>query len=294
MKKLQTLLGIALSGVLLNAGFNAVAQPAENGYATVVRVKGAASYSLDGNQWIPLVAGKFLAAGSSIRTGADGVVDVVLGKTVAAPQAKWAPERISLAPDSPVRGLVSYKPTAEQNVLRVLGGSLIVIDKLTTTSSSADTVSDTELDLKKGGIYASVKKLSAASQYLVKTPTGIAGVRGTQFSIILNDDGTIKSVQVYKTQDDEGLVLAVTSAAGTTQTYLISDGQMWDPSTGNPVPLTPELKSILQQIFTAFPTLFASVLNYDYDHTQMYESSDFGKKIVATPPPAPVLPPEDD
>ena len=57
-------------------------------------------------------------------------------------------------------------------------GSILVIDKLTTVSSGADTVSDTELDLKKGGIYASVKKLSPAAQYLVKTPTGIAGGGG--------------------------------------------------------------------------------------------------------------------
>ena len=284
MKKLQTLLGIALSGVLLNAGLTAAAQPAETGYATVVRVKGLASYSLDGNQWIPLIAGKFLAPGSSIRTGEDGVVDVVLGKVVDLPQAKWSPDRVSLAVDSPVRGMVSYKPTAEQNVVRVLSGSLLVIDKLTTTSSSADTVSDTELNLKKGGIYASVKKLSAASQYLVKTPTCIAGVRGTQFSIMLNDDGSIKSVAVYKTKNDDGLVLAVTSAAGTTQTYLISDGQLWEPGDTNPVPLTPELKRVLQQIFSALSTTFVGVVNFNNDRTQIFESSDLGHSSVSDSP----------
>ncbi len=57
------------------------------------------------------------------------------------------------------------------------------IDKLTITDTGADTVSDTELNLKKGKIFASVKKLSGASQYLIKLPSGIAGVRGTKFSI---------------------------------------------------------------------------------------------------------------
>ena len=102
-----------------------------------------------GTTKFPLEAGKYLEAGASIYTGADGVVDVVLGKSMDLPQANWTPKRISYAVDAPVRGMISYRPSAEQNALRVMGNSTLVIDKLTTTSSGADTVSDTELDLKK-------------------------------------------------------------------------------------------------------------------------------------------------
>jgi hypothetical protein len=278
MKKLQTLLAIAMGGVLLNAGLSASAQPAKPGFATVIRVRGIASYSLDGGAHVsPLVAGKYLEAGASIITGEDGVVDVILGKSLDLPQATWTPKRVSLAADSPVRGLVSYRPSAEQNVVRVLENSTLVIDKLTTVSSGADTVSDTELDLKKGSIFASVKKLSPAAQYLVKTPTGIAGVRGTQFSISLNADGSIKSVAVYKTLNDEGLVLAVTSASGATSTLLIQAGQMWQPGNSTPEPITPQIKSILQAVFSAFRTPYYQVVSYDYDRTQFLESSDFGQ-----------------
>ena len=49
-----------------------------------------------------------------------------------------------------MRGLVSYRPTEEQNAVRINANSALTIDKLTTTSSGVDTVSDTELDLKKG------------------------------------------------------------------------------------------------------------------------------------------------
>jgi hypothetical protein len=275
MNKLKTLLGIALSGVLLNAGLDAFAQTAQSGYATVIRVKGIASYSLGDEQWHPIVAGKFLPAGASIRTGDDGVVDIVLGKAIDFPQATWMPNRITLAVDPPVRGMISYKPAAEQNVVRVMAGSLLIIDKLTTTDTGADTVSDTELNLKKGGIYASVKKLSPAAQYLVKTPTGIAGVRGTQFSIVLNADGSIKSVAVYKTQNDDGLVLAITDASGATQTYTISDGQVWEPGNPNPVTITPELKMILQAVFAGLRTAYFQVVSFDYDSTQLLESSDY-------------------
>lgn len=277
MKKLQTLLAIAMSGVLLNAGLSASAQPAKPGYATVVRVRGEASYSLDnGAHKFPLVPGKYLEAGSTIYTSEDGVVDVILGKAIQMPQATWAPKRVSLAADSPVRGLVSYTPSVEQNMVRVMPMSALTIDKLTTVSSGADTVSDTELDLKKGGIFASVKKLSPAAQYLVKTPNGIAGVRGTEFSITLNPDGTIKDIKVYKTLGDEGLVLAITSAVGTTQTFLIKDGEMWEPGNPNPVPIPPEIRQFLQEIFDALRTPYYQLVSFDYDRTQFQESSDFG------------------
>lgn len=277
MKKLQTLLAIAIGGALLNIGLPASAQPAKPGYATVIRVKGEASYSLDdGAHKFPLIAGKFLEAGASIYTGTDGMVDVILGKAIDLPQATWVPERVSLSVDSPVRGLTTYRPSAEQNVVRVMPSSTLVIDKLTTVSSGADTVSDTELDLKKGGIYASVKKLSPAAQYLVKTPTGIAGVRGTQFSIALNDDGTIKSVAVFRTVGDDGLVLAVTSAGGATATYTIESGQIWEQGNPNPVPITPQLRELLHTIFDALRTPYYGLVNFDYDRTQHRESTDFG------------------
>jgi hypothetical protein len=277
MKKLQTLLAIAMGGVLLNVGLPASAQPAKPGYATVIRVKGAASYSTDGGAHVsPLLPGKYLEAGSTIITGDDGVVDVVLGRAVDLPQATWAPRRVSFAADSPVRGLVSYRPSQEQNVVRVNSQSTLVIDKLTTTSSGADTVSDTELDLQKGSIFASVKKLSPAAQYLVKSPTGIAGVRGTQFSMALNLDGSIKDVTVFRTLNDEGLVLAITSAVGTTQTLLIRDGETWQPGQTGPVPITPSVHAILQTVFAAFRTPYYQIVSFDYDRTQFLLSSDFG------------------
>jgi len=277
MKKLQTLLAIALGGALLNVGLSALAQSAQPGYATVIRVKGDTSYSLDGGvHKFPLVAGKFLQAGATIYTGENGTADVILGKAIDLPQAKWVPDRVSLAVDSPVRGLVDYRPSPEQNVVRVMPDSALVIDKLTTTSSSADTVSDTELDLKKGTIYAKVKKLSPAAQYLVKTPTGIAGVRGTEFSMTLNDDGTIARVVVYKTMNDEGLVLAITLPNGSTQTYQIKDGELWKSGDTSPVQITPQLKTFLQEIFAALPTVYYQLISYDLDRTQFQTSSDFG------------------
>jgi hypothetical protein len=101
-------------------------------------------------------------------------------------------------------------------------------------------------------------------------------VRGTQFSITLNPDGTIANVAVYRTLSDDGLVLAITSATGATQTFVIKDGEIWQAGNPNPVPITPQLKTILQEVFAALRTPYFQNVSFDYDRTQTRESSDFG------------------
>src|SRR5271154_1436300 len=164
MKNFRALIYTVVCGLFIALSISAPAQSVKQGIATVVRVRGEASYSLGDGQWHPLVAGKILTAGAIISTAPDAMVDVVLGKDVAMPQAEPIPDRISLAPDPEVRGIVDYKPSAEQNVIRLLGGTVLAIDKLTISDMGVDTVSDTELDLQKGKVFASVKKLSASSQ----------------------------------------------------------------------------------------------------------------------------------
>jgi hypothetical protein len=269
MKKLQILLAAAMCGVI----FNAAAQSGVSGYATVVRVVGSAYYSLGaGEAEHPLVAGKALPAGATIRTEDNGIVDVVLGKDLQTPQAFSTPDRISLAADSPVRGMVGYKPSAEQNVVRLTPNTTLAIDKLTVTDTGADTVSDTELDLKKGKIFASVKKLSGASQYLIKLPNGIAGVRGTLFSI--SADGT---VAVFESKAG-GVVLSLVLPDGSTKTFLVAPGQFIDPATGKPAALSPEAFSALSKIFTAVKTLYLETVSFSFDRTSIYCSPTHGAK----------------
>lgn len=276
MKKLQTRMGLALCGVLLAAGITASASTGKPGFATVVRVKGFAEYSLDnGVHKYPLVPGKYLDQGATIYTGTNGTVDVVMGKSIEMPQAKWVPERISYAVDAPVRGLITYTPSAEQNVIRLMENTTLVIDKLTTKSRYEDSVNDTELNLKSGSIYASVKKMTVADQYLVKTPKGMAGVRGTQFSLILKDNGDIQSLAVYRVTDPVhgGVLLA---PDGVTPPFPVMAQQMWVSGGSSVIPVPSSLYKYLATTFDAVRTIYISVLNYDYDLTRVLESSNYG------------------
>jgi FecR protein len=259
MKNLKTLFTAVALGVLAAGASSVQAQQSKPGFATAIRTQGVVTYTLGDGKWYPLVPGKTLPPGSSVRTGDNGTVDVILGKAIQLPTAKWTPDRIAQAPDAPVRGMVTYKPSAEQNMVRLVPNSTLAIDRLNTTDTGADTVSDTELDLKEGQIYASVKKLSGASQYLVKIPNGVAGVRGTWFS--LGSDG---GVAVYESANG-GLLMAVTYH-GQTFTVQVNEGQMFvvgnnsggtgggsQPAT---VPIPPALQQELKKIFDAVKTTY--------------------------------------
>ena len=277
MKHIQTIVSTAICGLILTLAGAVCAQSTQPGVATVVRIVGAAKYSLGNGVWHPLVAGKILAAGAVLQTEHNATVDIVLGKKILMPQANPLPDRISLASDADVRGYISYKPTAEQNAIRMTGDTVLAIDKLTVSDTGVDTVSDTELDLRKGGIYNSVKKLSGASQYLIKIPNGIAGVRGTLFYI----DATGRCI-VYK----NSVVLSIIGPDGKPITVVVGEGNQFDPKNlgnGQPgagpsgiSPFPPGLSDELDQIFAALRTLYYGEVNYTYDSTECHISPTTG------------------
>jgi hypothetical protein len=281
MKHTQLLIMAALGTLVLSLASSAFAQPIRSGVITVVRISGEATYSLGDGKWHPLLAGKTLAPGSILKTGPDATVDMILGKTILMPQANPVPDRISLAADDKVRGLVSYKPAAEQNTVRMMGNTVLAIDKLTVSDTGVDSVSDTELDLRQGAIYNSVKKLSGASQYLIKIPNGIAGVRGTMFYISATGE-----CAAFK----NSLVLSIIGNDGKPDTVVVGEGSQFNPQTGQTSPLAPDMISQLNQIFTALRTTYLEILNFTFDTTRCHISPTTGHNHNPPPPPPPPEP----
>jgi FecR protein len=256
-----------MCGTMLVLAVAASAQNLKPGVATIVRVQGEARYSLRDGNWHPLTAGKTLSAGSVIETRHGATVDMVLGKTVEMPQAAPWPDRIGPAPDANIRGLIDYKPAVEQNMVRMTGDTMVAIDKLTVSDTGVDAVSDTELDLWQGRIFCSVKKLSAASQYLVKIPNGIAGVRGTLFGIDASGWCAVLKNSV---------LLAITGPHDAVTTYLVGEGNQFNPETGEISPLPSDLLAVLHQIATALDTVYVEIVSFEYDQTFSYISPTSG------------------
>lgn len=288
MKKLNQLFATALFAAVVGFGSFAFAQGDHAGYATVVRVQGIASYSLGDDVWHPLVAGKKLVAGSTIRTGENGSVDVILGKEIAFPQSQGEPSSLGQASDSAVRGLISDTPSIQQNAIRLLPGTVLAIDKLTVNDAGVDTVSDTELDLQKGKIFGAVKKLNTESEYLVKLPNGIAGIRGTEY--LLGADDTAACYSSHS--DGFNLVLNID---GQNVSFHIQAGEMLTFGTdlgrhhGRIVPITPYIETLLEQAFLALGTTKHVEVTYSANGNSLYISSITGlKKPPLIPLPMPI------
>ena len=210
-----------MCGLALAMVTTVAAQTAVQSAAKVVRIKGNARFTTGNNVWQPLRVGALLRAGTVIQTASEGsYVDLVLGNEEAA-----APSAAAAAPTSSR----SYTPTAgDQNIVRVFENSTLAVDKLTTMDTGADTVSETQLDLQRGRIFGNVKKMSAASKYEVKLPNGVAGIRGTIYTL-----SAVGVVQVLV----GSVVIAYVGADGNVVTQVVMGGQQFDARTGQVTPI---------------------------------------------------------
>src|SRR4051812_1305724 len=128
-----------------------------------------------GQSWNAAKVGQFLAASSVIKTSGDTTVDLFLGD------------------NGPV--------------VRVTPDTSLGIDKLDLENTGIEKVIETQLDLRSGRILGSVKKMAAASKYEVKTPVGVAGIRGTEYSIDARGRVTIVTVSAVVVYVIDGNIL---------------------------------------------------------------------------------------
>lgn len=212
MKETRSLLNsLVVCGVALAMVSTLVAQTATQGTGKVVRLKGAVRYSTGNNVWQPIKVGDVVKPGTTIQTAANASIDIALGDSAA-------------STPRPVPGeMLSYQPNADQNMFRLWENTLLSVDKLTIIQTGSDEVTETQLDLKAGHIFGSVKKMSAASKYEVKIPNGVAGIRGTTYDI--SAEGVVKVLV-------GSVVLAYVGAGGTMTTQVVMNNEQFDARTG--------------------------------------------------------------
>jgi hypothetical protein len=261
MKFAQALVAALVGGFVLNLAVSAHAQSTKQ-YATIVRIQGEARYTIGDNVWHPLLVGQTLGPGNVIQSAVNAEVDIVLGNKITK-RIDPTSDKIGPAPDANVRGLISYKAVATQNVIRMKSDTVLAIDKLSASNMGADTTSDTELDLRQGNIFGSVKKLSAASTYQIKTRNGMAAIRGTTFTLSANGVLTVT---------DGSCLISFNGQPPQT----VNAGQQFDPATGQVTTLTPEQLSSAQQTAVQTFTLLEGVISFANDKTTVYVSPTSG------------------
>ena len=201
---------------------NVTAQDSKQRTGKVVRIKGDARYSTGNKVWQPLKVGTVLKSGNIVQTAPNSFADIVMNEEATAAAVVVKPMSSSSAPSSGGGGGGAVTPTPDQDVIRVLDDTYLVFDSLTATATGADTVTETLLDLKKGSVFGSVKKQAAASRFEVKTPNGVAGIRGTIFHI--TSLGQISCLA-------GSVIAAYTNPSGDVGTQVVGGGQTFNTVT---------------------------------------------------------------
>jgi len=208
MKQMQKLFNrLILGGIAFAMVSSVTAQTVTERSANVVRIKGHARYASGPKSGQPISVGASIKAGETIQTAADSFVDLVLS------EESLAPTRPSVGPSA------SYQPKVEQDVVRIYPDSVLSFDKLSMMKTGADEVTDTQLDLKAGKIFGSVKKMSTASRYEIKIPNGVAGIRGTSYTITASGVLQVNSGSV---------VVSWTGSDGKPMTQVVNAGYQFD------------------------------------------------------------------
>ncbi len=177
--------------------------------AKVVHQKGSARFKTASSDWQPLKVGDIVRAGTIIQTAKNSRLDLVLGGGSA----------LAAQPGTAERRL-SPPPTAGQSTVRLWANTLLKVDKLVVVGTGANPGMETQLDLKSGHIYGVVEKLPAASNYEVKIPNGVAGIRGAVYDLSAEGDVKVLSGTV---------VLATVGRDGTAVTQVITGSPKSDP-----------------------------------------------------------------
>ena len=193
---------VAAAGV---AALSSSAQAAETGKAVVRSLRGQAQYA-EGGSWLALKVGQVLKPGAVVRTANDSQVDLFM----------------------------------DQNgpIVRLVENTTLGIDKLNFEATGIDTVIETQLDLKSGRIIGVVSKMAATSKYEIKTPNGVAGIRGTEYSVSATGEVYVLSGSV---------VVVYVRSDGTVVTQVVNEGQMFVPSTGKVEPIPADMLAKLKR-----------------------------------------------
>jgi hypothetical protein len=251
MKETRSLINsLLVCGVAFAMVSTLPAQTTKEEFAKVIRVHGAARYQAPGGSFQELRVGTVIQPGSVVQSGieASSFVDLALGGGTGAYPSFGSSDNKRFSPTA------HYSAQTKRTVLHLYANTVLGVDKMVATETGAATVTDTELDLRKGHILGSVKKLSAGSEFRIRYPKGVAGLRGSIFDMTvdyvraINQPANAPGEQVHCTfaMTSGTGVVTFTGPDGAAVTQTVQTMQMFDssnPSVTMTIPTT-ELDNI--------------------------------------------------
>ncbi len=135
--------------------------------------------SLDGSKWLPMQAGQLLKTGAIVKTGVQSQADLFLG----------------------ING----------SMLRLTANTELKFNRLAVEESPIEPIAQTEMELISGRAIGNVRKLPMGSSYVIKTPKGVAKVKGTVYDINANGELVVVSGKVKYTDRTSGKEVLIAS-----------------------------------------------------------------------------------
>jgi hypothetical protein len=174
MKRVSFTAGLVVAGLLFTAQANA-----REGQALVQSISGEVTMLANGGKWLPLQTGEMLKSGAVVKTGAKSRVDLFLG----------------------ING----------SMLRLAANTELKFTRLAIEQSPIEPIAQTEMELISGRVIGNVRKLPMGSSYVIKTPKGVAKVKGTVYDINADGELIVLSGKVRYTDNASGKEVLIAS-----------------------------------------------------------------------------------
>ena len=133
----------------------------------------------NGGKWLPLQTGEMLKSGAVVKTGAKSRADLFLG----------------------ING----------SMLRLAANTELKFTRLAIEQSPIEPIAQTEMELISGRVIGNVRKLPMGSSYVIKTPKGVAKVKGTVYDINADGELIVLSGKVKYTDRANGKEVLIAS-----------------------------------------------------------------------------------
>ena len=133
----------------------------------------------NGGKWLPLQTGEMLKSGAVVKTGAKSRADLFLG----------------------ING----------SMLRLAANTELKFTRLAIEESPIESIAQTEMELISGRVIGNVRKLPMGSSYVIKTPKGVAKVKGTVYDINADGELIVLSGKVRYTDNANGKEVLIAS-----------------------------------------------------------------------------------
>ena len=174
MKRISFTAGLVVAGLLFTAQANA-----REGQALVQSISGEVTILANGGKWLPLQTGEMLKSGAVVKTGAKSQADLFLG----------------------ING----------SMLRLAANTELKFNRLAIMESPIEPIAQTEMELISGRVIGNVRKLPMGSSYVIKTPKGVAKVKGTVYDINADGELIVLSGKVKYTDRANGKEVLIAS-----------------------------------------------------------------------------------